>query len=267
MGRDYTKYDFFNYEDLIASNLSKRALVFEVVKFFSNYMEYEMNEIKEFFIDDIQGSKGFIRTLDEVKDEKRFSSEKLVSADGIEYVVSNQWGASNFESFLKFNEDQLGYKIIESISSGDETSDREDVLALPEILHLNEFNPDWAEYLTLKYNNSVDCSDEHSRIKINLKTNHIVPINPDSDDSNKKWFGSWDALLSDDNKKNYSSSMLMMFTNDLNDDYGEWRVIWHDIVEGLDDGDYPEGLNDGKLNDIFSGEWFAQIHDFLTQNV
>ena len=36
MGRDYTKYDFYNYEDLIASNLSKRALVFEVVKFFSN---------------------------------------------------------------------------------------------------------------------------------------------------------------------------------------------------------------------------------------
>ena len=34
-------------------------------------MEYEMNEIKEFFIDDIS-SKGFIRTLDEVKDEKDF---------------------------------------------------------------------------------------------------------------------------------------------------------------------------------------------------
>jgi hypothetical protein len=58
-----------------------------------------------------------------------------------------------------------------------------------------------------------------------------------------------------------------MFSNDLNDDYGEWRVIWHDMVEGLDDGDYPEGLSDGKLNDIFSGEWFAQIHDFLTQNI
>ena len=156
MARDYTKYDFFNYEDLIASNLSKRALVFEVVKFFTNYMEYEMNEIKEFFIDDIQGSKGFIRTLDEVKDEKRFSSEKLVSADGIEYVVSNQWGASNFESFLKFNEDQLGYKIIESISSNDEKSESKDMLALPENLCLNEFKPDWAEYLILKYNNCLD---------------------------------------------------------------------------------------------------------------
>ena len=145
MGRDYTKYDFYNYEDLIASNLSKRALVFEVVKFFSNYMEYEMNEIKEFFIDNIQGSKGFIRTLDEVKDEKRFSSEKLVSADGIEFVVSNQWGASNFESFLKFNDDQIGYKIINSNTSNEnlsKSSPEYPIMEIPSQLFQN-YNVEW----------------------------------------------------------------------------------------------------------------------------
>ena len=262
MTRDYTKYTV----EGLGENLNKRKLVFTIVKDWVEKNNPSFEELQKAFPDDVQGSKGFIRKESEVKDPKRFNMREPISIkNGMHIVVSNQWG-DNVTDFIKCAEN-LSYKIIESISSNGEKSESEDMLALPENLYLNEFNPDWAEYLILKYINSVDCSDEHSRIKINLKTNHIIPINSANDDSNKKWFGSWDALLSYDNKKNYSSSMLMMFSNDLNDDYGEWRVIWHDMVEGLDDGDYPEGLSDGKLDDIFSGEWFAQIHDFLTQSI
>jgi hypothetical protein len=262
MARDYTKYTV----EGLGENLNKRKLVFTIVKDYVEKNNPSFEELQNSFPDEVQGSKGFIRKESDVKNPKHFNMrEPLNIKNGAHVVVSNQWG-NNIDNFIECAEN-LSYKIIESINSNGEKSESEDMLALPENLYLNEFNPDWAEYLILKYINSVDCSDEHSRIKINLKTNHIIPINSANDDSNKKWFGSWDALLSYDNKKNYSSSMLMMFSNDLNDDYGEWRVIWHDMVEGLDDGDYPEGLSDGKLDDIFSGEWFAQIHDFLTQSI
>ncbi len=141
-----------------------------------------------------------------------------------------------------------------------------DFLALPENLKLNGYNSDWARYLTLKYQNSSDCSDEYSKVKIDLFNNKIIPIYPKIDDSTKKWFGSWEALLSNDNIETYSSSMLMIFSNNIDDDYGEWRVLWHDIIEGLDDGNYPEGVSDSKLDEIFSGSWFSKIHSFLNQN-
>lgn len=142
-----------------------------------------------------------------------------------------------------------------------------DFLALPHNLKLNEYNPEWARYLTLKYQNSSDCSDEYSKVKIDLLYNKIIPIYPKNDDHTKKWFGSWDALLSNDNNETYSSSMLMVFSNNIDDDYGEWRVLWHDIIEGLDDGNYPEGVSDGKLDEIFSGSWFSKIHSFINQNI
>ena len=141
-----------------------------------------------------------------------------------------------------------------------------DFLALPENLKLNGYNSDWARYLTLKYQNSSDCSDEYSKVKIDLFNNKIIPIYPKIDDSTKKWFGSSEALLSNDNIETYSSSMLMIFSNNIDDDYGELRVLWHDIIEGLDDGNYPEGVSDSKLDEIFSGSWFSKIHSFLNQN-
>ena len=90
-----------------------------------------------------------------------------------------------------------------------------DFLSLPENLNLNWYNPDWARYLSLRYQNSLDCSDEYSNVKIDLLNNQIIPIYPKIDDSTKKWFGSWEALLSNDNKETYSSSMLMIFSNNI----------------------------------------------------
>jgi len=58
----------------------------------------------------------------------------------------------------------------------------------------------------------------------------------------------------------------MIFSNNIDDDYGEWRVLWHDTIEDLDDGDYPDGVNDSKLDEIFSGSWFSKVHSFVNLN-
>ena len=74
-----------------------------------------------------------------------------MSADGIEFVVSNQWGASNFESFLKFNDDQLGYKIINSNTSNEnlsKSSPEYPTMEIPSQLFQN-YNVEWEDILVL----------------------------------------------------------------------------------------------------------------------
>ncbi len=31
----------------------------------------------------------------------------------------------------------------------------------------------------------------------------------------------------------------MIYSNNIDNDYGEWRVLCHDTIKGLDDGNYP----------------------------
>ena len=268
MARDYTKYNVSG----LGENLNKRQLVFEIVKDYVEKKKPSFDELTAVFKDEIQGSKGFIRKAAKVEDPKRFNTKMPLKIKfGVEVVVSNQWGSKNIDAFLSLAK-KLKYKISEEVEEEEIMVNNKsleantNVLVLSDDLVLKDFDPKWAKYLTLKYQNSADCSDEFSRVKIDLENNHIIPLLESNDDYNKKWFGSWESLLSTDNKENYSSSMLLVFSNDKLDDYGEWRVLWHDIIEGLDDGDYPEGVSDSKLDEIFSGTWFSNIHAFVTQN-
>ena len=268
MARDYTKYTVKG----LGENLNKRQLVFQIVKDYVEKNKPSFDELTAVFKDEIQGSKGFIRKAAKVEDPKRFNTKiPLKVKFGVEVVVSNQWGSKNIDAFLSLAK-KLKYKISEEVEEEEIIVDNKsleantNVLVLSDDLVLKDFDPKWAKYLTLKYQNSADCSDEFSRVKIDLENNHIIPLLESNDDYNKKWFGSWESLLSIDNKENYSSSMLLVFSNDKLDDYGEWRVLWHDIIEGLDDGDYPEGVSDSKLDEIFSGTWFSNIHAFVTKN-
>ena len=268
MARDYTKYNVSG----LGENLNKRQLVFQIVKDYVEKNKPSFDELTAVFKDEIQGSKGFIRKAAKVEDPKRFNTKMPLKIKfGVEVVVSNQWGSKNMDAFLSLAK-KLKYKISEEAEAEEimvnnkSLEGNTNVLLLSDDLVLKDFDPKWAKYLTLKYQNSADCSDEFSRVKIDLENNHIIPLLESNDDYNKKWFGSWESLLSIDNKENYSSSMLLVFSNDKLDDYGEWRVLWHDIIEGLDDGDYPEGVSDSKLDEIFSGTWFSNIHAFVTQN-
>jgi len=64
----------------------------------------------------IQGGAGIIKPLEEVQTERYyFMDDVLTAPDGCKYVVCNQWGASNFENFIKLAA-SLGYPV-ESNSS------------------------------------------------------------------------------------------------------------------------------------------------------
>ena len=96
MSKNYTKYSVAG----IGENLNKRKLVFEIVKDYAAKNNPSFEELQKVFSDEIQGSLGFIRKDSEVKDPKRFNmDEPLTLKNGINVVVSNQWG-ENIANFL-----------------------------------------------------------------------------------------------------------------------------------------------------------------------
>ena len=110
MSKNYTKYSVAG----IGENLNKRKLVFEIVKDYAAKNNPNFEELQKVFSDEIQGSLGFIRKDSEVKDAKRFNmDEPLTLKNGINVVVSNQWG-ENIANFLAVAEN-LGYKVSSQI--------------------------------------------------------------------------------------------------------------------------------------------------------
>ncbi len=110
MSKNYTKYSVAG----IGENLNKRKLVFEIVKDYAAKNNPSFEELQKVFSDEIQGSLGFIRKDSEVKDSKRFNmDEPLTLKNGINVVVSNQWG-ENIANFLAVAEN-LGYKVSSQI--------------------------------------------------------------------------------------------------------------------------------------------------------
>lgn len=258
MARDYTKYTIEGIEE----NLNKRQLVFSIIKDYLDQNEPTLSQLKEIFTDDIQGSKGIIKMKSEINDFKRFSKDSLRSGDGIEFYVSNQWG-ENINEFISLAEN-LGYTIEKYGSAAD--SDEESLM-LPMALKILNYNQKWGRFITLRYQNSSDCDTDYSYIKIDTSIDSIIPLNPDNDDETKKWFGVWEAVLNDYNQEEYSSGLIISFSNDREDDYGVWRVYWHDLNEGLDDGEYPNGVSESTINQIFSNKWFSDLFNFLKVNI
>lgn len=110
MSKNYTKYTV----EGLGENLNKRKLVFEIVKDYAAKNNPSFEELQKVFSDEIQGSLGFIRKDSVVKDTKRFNiDEPLTLKNGINVVVSNQWG-ENIANFLAVAEN-LGYKVSSQI--------------------------------------------------------------------------------------------------------------------------------------------------------
>lgn len=258
MARDYTKYTIVGIEE----NLNKRQLVFSIIKDYLDQNESTLSQLKDIFTDDIQGSKGIIKMKSEINDFKRFSKDSLRSGDGIEFYVSNQWG-ENINEFISLAEN-LGYTIEKDGSAADTD---EESLMLPMALKISNYDQKWGRFITLRYQNSADCDTDYSYIKIDTSIDAIIPLNPDNDDETKKWFGAWEAMLNDYNQEEYSSGLIISFSNDREDDYGVWRVYWHDLNEGLDDGEYPNGVSDSTINKLFSNKWFSELFNFLKVNI
>lgn len=105
MARDFTKYTINN-----SKALSKRALALELIKEFLKTEKPTFNSLKKEFPDTLQGSKGFLVKTSEPYDIKRFHKEILVSSDGVNFVVSNQWGSKNFPGLIQKGT-ELGLKV------------------------------------------------------------------------------------------------------------------------------------------------------------
>ncbi len=103
--RDKTKYLF---KDKLHG---KGRLVFEVVKqFIEENQHLTFEEILEKFPSNLQGSTGVLNTLDFVNQKYNGSKKKrhfidkndiLTSADGIEFLVSTEWGIGNINKFVE----------------------------------------------------------------------------------------------------------------------------------------------------------------------
>lgn len=270
MARDYTKYSV----EGLGENFNKRQLVYTVVKDFIKKNNPTLETLLLTFPDVLQGSKGVVRKESDIDDPKRFNmKEPLKIKNGMHIVVSNQWG-DNLPGFIHHVEN-LGYSIVKSIAldsfdEDEETEEEnEDGLVIPNHIKLANYNSDWGRYITFKYENSSDCDEENFKIKLDSVSNCVLPFNPYQDDLTKKWFNSWEAILSSDNKQSYSSSIQISFTNAENDFMSsdiEWGIIWHDQFEDLADGKFPEGVSADTINKLFSNEWFSQLFSFVEQN-
>ena len=103
--RDKTKYLF---NDKL---LGKGRLVFEVVKHYTATNEHlTFEELQNKFPSNLQGSTGVINSLDFVNQKYSGSKKKrhfvdnddiLVSADGIQFVVSTEWGIGNINNIVE----------------------------------------------------------------------------------------------------------------------------------------------------------------------
>lgn len=103
--RDKTKYLF---NDKL---LGKGRLVFEVIKqFVEENQQLTFEQIQEKFPSNLQGSTGVLNTLDFVNQKYNGSKKKrhfidkndiLISADGIEFLVSTEWGIGNINKFVE----------------------------------------------------------------------------------------------------------------------------------------------------------------------
>ena len=107
MARDYTKYQVKG----LGENLNKRQLAFEIVKDYVDKNNPSYDELTSVFKDDVQGNKGFISKLANVKDPKRFNVKMPLKIKfGVEVVVSNQWGSKNIDALLNLAK-HLNYTI------------------------------------------------------------------------------------------------------------------------------------------------------------
>lgn len=102
--------------------LTKRRTVLETVRKYVNERPMAtFSEISEAFPDRLQGSYGVVKSLDWVDEKDKIgfdfkgryfmaAGEIFTAYDGVEFVVSNQWG-TQFYRFIDWVKDTLGWEI------------------------------------------------------------------------------------------------------------------------------------------------------------
>ena len=107
MVRDCEKYNVAG----LADNLNKNELVYIIVKDYIENNKPSLESLQALFLDEIQGSKGFILNESDVKDPKCFNMKMPLSIrNGIQVVISNKLGDDDVTRFLD-GVKILGYKV------------------------------------------------------------------------------------------------------------------------------------------------------------
>lgn len=109
MAKNYTKYTV----EGVKENLGKSKLALTVIEDYVNKNKVDFTILNAAFPDKCQGGvHGVFRKIEEVKDFKRYYMDKPISLiDGINIVVSNQWGIDNIPGLID-RANGLGYTII-----------------------------------------------------------------------------------------------------------------------------------------------------------
>lgn len=114
--KDSTQYEF------LGNTYGKGRLVLAVVsQYVTDGKASDFSTLQKAFPDNLQGAKGVVRISNSVSNKdkgiggkKRYfikADEVIKLASGEEILVSDQWGASNIENFIKNAITNLGYEI------------------------------------------------------------------------------------------------------------------------------------------------------------
>ena len=115
-GKDFSKYLFEG------KTYGKSRLVLAVVrKYVEDFTPSTFDELKKAFPDDLQGSLGGVRLINDVSDKykgidgvKRYfvnTGEMIRMPSGEQVIVCTQWGAQNTERFVEYATDEFDYEI------------------------------------------------------------------------------------------------------------------------------------------------------------
>lgn len=116
--RDTTKYRINGK----SKRLAKNRFVLELVRQYLAKNPTSFSQLKNLFKDEYQGSTGFINELDLVKtkyanksDKRHFTAtdEVLESSDGVQFMVSTQWGKHNITEVIELAK-RLGFQVEEA---------------------------------------------------------------------------------------------------------------------------------------------------------
>lgn len=118
-GRDNTKYSIDGGTNYFGKNRIVREII---IRYLELHPKMTYRQLEQIFPDEIQGSYGVVRSLDELNEMEHDSKdlatrylmkeeELLKTADGVRFAVCNQWGAYNIPNIFRVME-KWGWNII-----------------------------------------------------------------------------------------------------------------------------------------------------------
>lgn len=118
-GRDNTKYSIDGGTNYFGKNRIVREII---IRYLESHPKMTYRQLEQIFPDEMQGSYGVVRSLDELNEMEHDSKdlatrylmkeeELLRTADGVRFAVCNQWGAYNIPNIFRLME-KWGWNLI-----------------------------------------------------------------------------------------------------------------------------------------------------------